>query len=385
LLNVSVPELCAIAMLTLVHGFVDSLDDLEAVIRTQRWIVNSRWTIAALVELLRPGTPAIAVSTAAVANTAAGVAVTCTAIEYGLAQPPETVTFAANGSLATTITDWNAKAHLTIAYRADALGLPNHAGNRLAIRTRTGGASSQIEITADATGLFTAAVPRIDAGADCVLVSPALARPAAIDLANELVSEVAKGGSLVFSDTVFTRVPGVSDAQSRAIVRGNRARFEVVDDEGRYRLRADYDPMQPLALAGFAAAVEPSLRSVLAACHGNAVLLGALPGKLSISPEVLDRLVAMLGDDLSARATFAELRDPAVPSVRIAAIIDRIRRLAALFADATVFDPTTLDLIRVARALRDRRFRSDRACRGKVRRGVPHPERVLARTRRPAP
>ncbi|MBK7821328.1 MAG: hypothetical protein IPJ61_09665 [Tessaracoccus sp.] len=52
-LGVGVPELFALCALspTVPHGYVDNLADLDAVVRTARWVASSRWTVAALVEV----------------------------------------------------------------------------------------------------------------------------------------------------------------------------------------------------------------------------------------------------------------------------------------------------------------------------------------------
>lgn len=463
LLKVSVPELFSLAALTpeIALGSVETLADLEALIRTQRWVASTRWSIGGLVEICRPGMPAIAVSAASVANTAAGVSVTYTVDEHGAAAAPETVVFAADSTLPAVVADWNAKAQRTIAYRANPEGMPSVAGDRLAIRTRTPGTSSRISITADAAGLFSAPLPRVETGLDVVLATPTPAVPAALDIARKLVSDVALAGTLVFADTVFTQLApiapratsravvthtaagdavtygivrngvagtietitfaahaalddivadwngqatatrafrsdavgrplaagdrlsirlldavgdasrfditgdaaavftnalpasyvglAITDARSRALVAANAAGLEVVDGDGRLRLGANYDPGQPLALAGLDPALEPALRELLNTYHGAAVLVGALPGKLGVPPSSLPQLVQLLGDDLSAPGIFAELRNPIDP-IRIAAVIERLRRLSRLFADARVFDEAALNFVRTERA-----------------------------------
>lgn len=464
LLKVSMPELFALAALTpeIALGYVETLAELEALLRTQRWVGSTRWSIAALVEICRPGAPAIAVSAAAVANTAAGLSVTCTVDELGVAAAPETVVFAANANLAAVVTDWNAKAQRTVAYRATAQGVPSATGDRLAIRTRTPSTLSRITITADAAGLIAAALPRVETGLDVALATPTPSVPAALDVARQLVADVAQAGTLVFADSVFTQLApiapratsrtvvantaagdivrygtvrngiagpveaitfaahaalddivadwnaqatatrafrsddagrpsaagdrlsirlldavgddsrfditrdtaaiftqtarasyvglAITDERSRELVAANAARLEIVDGDGRLRLRANYDPGQPLGLAGLDPALEPALRELLNTYHGAAVIIGALPGKLGVPPSSLPWFVELLGDDLAAPAIFAELRDPAVDPVRIAAVIERLRRLSRLFADARVFDDAALGFVRTERA-----------------------------------
>ena len=74
-------------------------------------------------------------------------------------------------------------------------------------------------------------------------------------------------------------------------------------------------------------------------------MLGALPTVLATSPATVTELVTLLGADLGSQELFAELRGDTAAPVRIAALIDGLRRLVRLFTDSTVFDAERLAYI----------------------------------------
>ncbi len=208
-LGIAVPELFALAALApgIPLGYVETLADLDALVRAARWVTSSRWSIAALVEACAPGTPAIVVSRAAVGATAAGTQVGYDVERYGRALPRETVTLAANTTLTAVVADWNAQAQSTVAYRADATGAAAPDGDRLAIRTLTPGAGARITITADAAALFAQNPPVSAAGSDVVVPAQGgVPSIAAADLARQVVDEVNATGALTFADTLFTTI-----------------------------------------------------------------------------------------------------------------------------------------------------------------------------------
>jgi hypothetical protein len=176
-------------------------------------------------------------------------------------------------------------------------------------------------------------------------VLPGPAEPTATQLATTLVDGVRQTGALSFADTVFALVRPLTDTQSRDIVAANPAVFEPAGT-GRYRLAAGYDPTAALTLpAGVDVALAPQLRAVLAAYHGERVLRATLPGAVASPPAAAAELVTMTGAQLGSAAVFAELRGDTAPT-GLAALIDNLRRLARLFADAAVFTPERLAFVR---------------------------------------
>ena len=176
-----------------------------------------------------------AVSRAPMASTAAGVAVTYTTSSYGAPFEEETVTFAENSNLAMAIADWNTKALGTIAYRADLRGVPQRdrrpaghpdAHNRPPSRSRSGRCRPvRRGLAQSGSGGGILAHGASSRGGKR---SRSRTRPCCRDDADRLAGLL---------NAVFTRVPTVTEEQSRALIEANGARLEAVDNEGRFRLR----------------------------------------------------------------------------------------------------------------------------------------------------
>ena len=212
LLKVSIPELFALGGLAPEIGLthIEGLSDLEALLKLHAWWKTTKWSIAELMGIVRPGLPAIAISAAPVASTAGGETVTYTPTIHGATRAEETITFGADADLAAVIADWNGKARDTEAYRSDPFGIEAAAGAHLAIRTKAGtGPDSKIDITADSASLFSAALPQISVGGSVVPELPKKGTASPEDLAKELVEQVRTSNALVFADTVFALLPPI--------------------------------------------------------------------------------------------------------------------------------------------------------------------------------
>ena len=225
LLRVGVPELFALAALSSAEGrsHVETLADLDALLRLHAWWKTTKLSVDALRRITRPGWPAVLTSRAAVAGTAGGETVTYTATIRGAVKPPETILFVANADLAAVIAQWNGAAQHTEAYRADEFGTALAAGTFLAIRTRGVGVDAALEITVDSAALFAAPAPRASAGADLPALVPASSGTPA-ELAQDLLGQVRLSGASVFADTAFALLPATSPvATSTAPVPGAAA------------------------------------------------------------------------------------------------------------------------------------------------------------------
>jgi hypothetical protein len=207
-LNMSIPELFGLCGLMPEErfGFVDQLVDLEAIYKLYAWWKRTNWTFDDLIQIVRPGLPAIITSIAPLAGTAGGEQVTYRCTVHRIVQPAETITFGPNSGLAATITDWNTKAQHTQAYPSDPLGVENPAGNHLAIRTR-GGPESKLEITVDSASIFTLALPLSSVGHSVALTSERSEALSPAEVAQDLIDQVRRSNALVFTDTVFALVP----------------------------------------------------------------------------------------------------------------------------------------------------------------------------------
>lgn len=220
LLGVSIPEVFALAALApgVALAYVETFDELDAVMAFNTWRTGTSRSLSELIGIVRPGLPAVMTSTAAVAGTAAGAAVTYTAKFVGQVQAAETVTFHANATLDAVVADWNAQAASTEAFRSDANGVPSTAGTRLSIRTRgAAGASTRIDLAADPTAMFAAALPSSRSGADLPDPAGATVATTPADAAQQLVTDVATANALLFADTVFALLSPVPPAFVSAV------------------------------------------------------------------------------------------------------------------------------------------------------------------------
>lgn len=243
------------------------------------------------------------VGDAAAALAAAGETVVLTAAIGGAVQPEETIVLGAAASLDAFVADWNGKSAATLAYRADPQGNADPAGATIAITTRSGtGSATRITITQDSGAVF----------------APAAA---------------ASGGE-------------ITAAQSRALIAANLAALEPIPADGRYRLKAGFDPAAVLVLAaGIPPAYEPTLRGILKAYHGEAVLLSLLPGRIGCDAAVLPGLAAMAGIALSSPDLFGELRGDSAGQPLLGQFVARLQRLDRALASASRLGPDNLAFI----------------------------------------
>ena len=205
LLRMSIPELFALAGLASDVGssHVETLSDLSVLLELHAWWKTTKLSVSKLVQIVRPGWPAVMTSAAAVAGTAGGEIVAYTATIHGDVKPLETIALGANADLPAVIAQWNGIAQHTEAFRADAFGTEMVGGTFLGIRTRdASGPDSGVQITADSASLFAAALPTTSVGAAIPSLSAQnAATPAALVL--ELMGQVRQSNALIFADTSF--------------------------------------------------------------------------------------------------------------------------------------------------------------------------------------
>lgn len=205
LLKISIADLLGLCAVLPGSAFalVDSIDDLTELVEAQARLKASGRKPSDVVDTVQPFLPPYLRTAAPLAATTAGQAITCSARNAAGPTNTETITFAANATIAAVVADWNAKATHSRAYRADAAGMPDRNGGFLGLRGhRAQGAS--LTITADAANLFGSALPATSqarALSPMPLVPPT---PSAGELAAALAQQVAATGRLVFADTVFS-------------------------------------------------------------------------------------------------------------------------------------------------------------------------------------
>ncbi|MEL6181447.1 MAG: neuraminidase-like domain-containing protein, partial [Myxococcota bacterium] len=345
-LRITLPELFALMAMAdaLPNDHVETTADVEALLAFHDWVTSTDWTLAELVRIRRPTlalsvpqpevpdaralaealvaqvaeaeslmfaetvfallppTSPIATSGAPVLNTDGSEVVTYTVTLAGEVKEPETIVLAAHADLDAVVADWNSKATRTKAYRSDAAGTPLAAGVHVSIAVNAGrGSTTTLNVTASPASLFAVGESR---GAE------------------------------------------VTEVQSREVFAANADRFESVDAQGRFRLKADVDPDAPLTVpATVDAGLGSALLEVLRSYHSVRLLPSLLSSHLDdVEPLALPFLTAMLGLDFGRDTFHRELRGDQSPS-NIKELIEELQRLAVLFKDRTVFDGHHLDFI----------------------------------------
>ena len=164
-------------------------------------------------------------------------------------------------------------------------------------------------------------------------------------VAAAVITETTSKNTLVFAETVFAFVGGVTEEQSRAIVQANAGVIETLPDAKGYRLAAAFDPAAPLMVPPGVQATEVDLRATVLPYHSSTILATLLPGKLGATPSAFAAIVEMLDENLGDPEYGAILRGETQPD-RLAALAADALPLARLFVDSKVWTPDRLAFVR---------------------------------------
>lgn len=167
--------------------------------------------------------------------------------------------------------------------------------------------------------------------------------------AEAILGRVAADKSLEFADTVFAFVPGVTEAQSKAIIAANPAVWEAVPGgTGALRLVAGFDPDTPLAVPADVTVAEPDIRMFLLRHHASQLLPSLLATQLGFSADRITELVAMTGTSPSAPELVTALHGGDITP--LVDLVTALVPLSVLFK-SKVFDAASLQFIRTHPAL----------------------------------
>ncbi|BDC46004.1 neuraminidase-like domain-containing protein [Paraburkholderia terrae] len=152
--------------------------------------------------------------------------------------------------------------------------------------------------------------------------------PAASQIAAAVVDQIASEGALLFADTVFAFVPGVSEDDSRKIVGANAGLFEA-QPQNMLRLNAATAVAPAIVVPAGVNTAVGDLQAVLALYHAGTVLRVRLAAKLGVAPEKFASLLSLLGLDLTTAAFAIAAQGGARANLEAAA--DALARLAVVF------------------------------------------------------
>lgn len=168
-------------------------------------------------------------------------------------------------------------------------------------------------------------------------------------IANQLIQEVQTDGALVFAETIFAAVGGVTEQESRDILAANNAGIEALSDGG-YRLRPSFDPAtlvippsSPITIPPTFPITRADANAVLEKYHASRIVPSRLAGKLGIPIEKLSVLLQMVRQNLSSSELVSALQGGSPDRLRN--LIQSVLPLHVLFR-SEVFDVSTLSFIR---------------------------------------
>jgi Tc toxin complex TcA C-terminal TcB-binding domain/Neuraminidase-like domain/Salmonella virulence plasmid 28.1kDa A protein len=135
--------------------------------------------------------------------------------------------------------------------------------------------------------------------------APALpGRLTALDVARRVAERVRRDGTLLFTDTLFAYIDGVTEERSRQIFAANPS-VAIAGGDGRLRVAAAFDASTPLTLPP---SVPPTaVRDILLARHPQTVIPTALSSELGLDVPKTTELLRLTSRDLRAPELFAEL------------------------------------------------------------------------------
>lgn len=153
------------------------------------------------------------------------------------------------------------------------------------------------------------------------------------DTATEILGRVTDGKQLLFADTIFSFLEGVTEEQSREIIGANSSTIEISPDGTNYRLKKEFNPANAINVPPGVTIPETDLRQVLVSFHPQYLVPFHLSGKLKLSEKSILKLIEAIGYDLDLDVLTLELQNNTSPSVSLAALINRLLPFSILLKD----------------------------------------------------
>jgi Tc toxin complex TcA C-terminal TcB-binding domain/Neuraminidase-like domain/Salmonella virulence plasmid 28.1kDa A protein len=158
-----------------------------------------------------------------------------------------------------------------------------------------------------------------------------------------IVNGVQADGDLLFADTVFAFVPGMTETDSRAVVAANSATIVATADGSAFRLSDSFDPSAALSIPAGIPAAELDLRTVLLSRHSSIVLPLRLAAGLGVAVEAMPELIAMTSASTSDAGLVAALHGG--PIAPLTGLVGALVPLSVLFKNKA-FDLDALAFVR---------------------------------------
>lgn len=167
--------------------------------------------------------------------------------------------------------------------------------------------------------------------------------PDPTQLSEQLLTRVEAENALVFADTIFAFLEGVTEEQSREIIEANETAIVRTPDNTAYWLSDTFNPTTSLTIPSGIMVAEPDARALLLKHHATEVIRPHLAALVNVPVEKVKALAMMTGMNLADADFTGELQRSA-PATRLIELIEKLLPLRTLFKEE-VFDAATLTYI----------------------------------------
>lgn len=166
--------------------------------------------------------------------------------------------------------------------------------------------------------------------------------------ADQLYAEISTANALVFAETVFAFLPGVTEDQSRAVIAANQPAIEAAPAGTGFRLSANFDFNVALNIPAGVVLADADAKAILRDYSAAQALTTRLPAALALEAGVSDALVRLTGVDLSVAAIVTALQGGARQP-----LTDFVRTLLPLITlfKHRAFDAAAIDFVRTHAAM----------------------------------
>ena len=147
----------------------------------------------------------------------------------------------------------------------------------------------------------------------------------------------------VFDDTLFAKLPNVTQSQSRAIVAENGRLIVPVPLEDVYWLAEDFDPGTSLSIPEGIPVTDEDSKELIARYHVSEVIPSLLSAELGMPAQKIKAMITLTGMNL-ADAQFVSALQTNGPKDSLIALVATLLRLRVLFKD-TCFETDVLDFV----------------------------------------
>ena len=153
------------------------------------------------------------------------------------------------------------------------------------------------------------------------------------DITTSLLEEVKTANALQFAETVFTSFDGITEEQSKQLIRANNTIIEQAPESTSFWLKPAFNPTVAINIPTGITKPEIEIREFLTSYHPNYLLPFYLSSELQLSEEVISKLIIALGINLDMDDFTLELQGLTTPAVALPSLVEKLLPLSILLKD----------------------------------------------------